>query len=161
MKRVLFVIALIAGTTIASQAQSLVNPHAIGLRFGGNGDINGGEISYQHGMGSANRLEVDLGFSGNDNDDNLFIAGIYHWNWNIDGGFNWYAGPGAAIGSHKHKHEEDHINIGLGGQIGIEYDFNKKNVPLLLSLDARPMWSFMGSGHGLGWGSSLALRYTF
>ena len=36
---------------IGLYAQSQVNPHAIGLRLGGDGQVNGAEISYQHGLG--------------------------------------------------------------------------------------------------------------
>lgn len=137
-----------------------VNPHAIGLRFGGNGDVNGAEISYQHGMGDANRLELDLGWSGNNDQGRMSLAGIYHWDWNITDSFNWYVGPGATLGYHDHKNENDHFNVGVGGQIGIEYDFSA-NVPLLLSLDARPMWNLLGNDSGLGGGLALGLRYIW
>lgn len=159
MKKVFLILIFILSVSLYSEAQ--INPHAIGIRFGGNGDTNGGELSYQHGMGSANRLEFDLGMSGNDDNNHMFLAVIYHWNWNITGGLNWYVGPGAALGFHEHKASDDHITLGIGGQIGLEFDFNKMGAPILLSLDARPMWGFLGDDHGLGWGASLGLRYTW
>lgn len=151
-----------------SQANAKVNPHAIGLRLGGDGDDNDVEISYQHGLSKENRLEFDLGFGGNKYHNRTFLAGIYHWNWNIDGGFNWYVGPGAVIGLYSYKdndkkdrdYDDDGINISIGGQIGIEYDFNRK-APILLSLDLRPMWGFVGDNSGIGWGLAFGVRYTW
>lgn len=142
-------------------ANAQVNSHAIGLRFGGNGDVNGAELSYQHGLGDANRLELDLGFGGNSTHNRMFLAGIYHWDWNITGGLNWYVGPGASIGYYHYDGHDNFLGLAVGGQIGLEYDFNTLGAPLLLSLDARPMWDFLGDYTGLGWGASLGLRYTF
>ena len=158
MKKILFLTLFVAMGIIAT---AQVNPHAIGLRFGGNGDVNGAELSYQHGMGDANRIELDLGFGGNSDHNRMYLAGIYHWDWNITAGLNWFVGPGAAVGFHTYKNSDDHINVSLGGQIGLEYDFNTMGAPILLSLDARPMWDFLGDNAGLGWGASLGLRYTW
>jgi hypothetical protein len=138
-----------------------VNPHAIGLRLGG-GSYNGGELSYQHGLGDANRLEFDLGYGSNKNHHRIYLAGIYHWDWNITSALNWYIGPGASVGLYSYKGGDNNsFNIGVGGQIGLEYDFSKKSIPLLLSLDARPMWDLLGDNRGLGWGAALGIRYTW
>ncbi len=152
---------LIATFAFGVLAFSQVNPHAIGLRFGGNGEINGAEISYQHGIGDANRLELDLGFGGNSKHSRMFLAGIYHWDWNITSGLNWYVGPGASVGFYTYDGYDGYINVALGGQIGLEYDFNTLGAPILLSIDARPMWDFLGDNAGLGWGAALGIRYTF
>jgi len=141
-------------------AQAQVHPHAIGLRGGGNGDINGAELSYQHGLSNANRIEFDLGWGGNDNVSRMFLAGIYHWDMNITGGLNWYIGPGASVGMYNDG-SGGYINVALGGQVGLEYDFNTLDIPLLLSIDGRPMWDFLGDNSGLGWGAALGLRYTW
>lgn len=154
-----FILALFIAMGFCATAQ--VNPHALGLRFGGDGDINGAELSYQHGIGDMNRLELDLGFGANKNHNRMFLAGIYHWNWNITGGLNWYVGPGASVGFYAYDNSDDYINVALGGQIGIEYDFNTIGAPILISLDARPMWDFIGDNAGLGWGAALGIRYTW
>lgn len=158
MKKILFLILFVA-MGLVSLAQ--VNPHAIGLRFGGDGDVNGAEISYQHGIGDANRLELDLGFGANKNHSRMFLAGIYQWNWNITGGLNWFVGPGASVGFYSYDSTDGYINVALGGQIGLEYDFNTLGAPILLSIDARPMWDFIGDNAGLGWGAALGVRYTW
>lgn len=153
--------------SFAQFAQSQVNPHAIGIRGEAGNRGGGGEISYQHGFGDANRLELDLGWNGNNGNSNNYshisLAGIYHWVWNITDGFNWYVGPGARLGlwNNKNSSNDDGITLGLGGQIGIEYDFNDLGAPLLIGLDTRPMWGFIGGGSGFGYGGALSLRYTF
>lgn len=166
MTRFYLVLALIAGFSFSSTSQ--VNPHAIGLR-GGLGNLGyGGEVSYQHGFGDANRLELDLGWRGNNGSNgyrHTYISGIYHWVWNIEGGLNWFAGVGGQLGFHNYKYSsnEDGITLAVGGQIGIEYDFNEHGVPIQLGLDTRPMWRFIGNnnGNGFGYGGALSVRYTF
>lgn len=166
------IMALAFITTTTSQ----VNPHAIGIRGGGNfGGGYGGEITYQHGLGESNRLELDLGWrdqrykSGkyyNGGYSHLSVSGIYHWVFNLTGGLNWYIGPGAQVGFYNDYYDNDFddnsgISIAVGGQVGLEYDFNEHGVPLLLSLDARPMWDFIGYYGGFGGGGAFSLRYTF
>ena len=42
-------------------------------------------------MGDANRLELDLGWRGNNGNgsNHMALSDIYHWVMNIDGGFNF------------------------------------------------------------------------
>ncbi|MDD4149694.1 MAG: hypothetical protein PHE33_06665 [Bacteroidales bacterium] len=159
MKKFLLISLLAFGLGYFAQAQ--VSPHAFGLRFGGDGNINGAELSFQSAVGSNNRFEFDLGFGGNSKHNRLYLVGIYHWNFNIVGGLNWYLGPGASVGFYTYDHDPGYLNLALGGQIGIEYNFNAIGAPILLSLDARPMWDFLGDHAGLGWGAALGLRYTW
>lgn len=159
MKKLLLTLVIAAAGFMATQAQ--VNPHAIGLRLGG-GTYYGGELSYQHGLGDRHRLELDLGFGGALNHSRLYLSGIYHWHWNIVSGLNWYVGPGASVGYYTWDADDSYIGLAVGGQIGIEFDFNALKVPLLVSVDARPMWDFLGDTHaGFGWGSAASVRYTF
>jgi hypothetical protein len=57
MKRIVIFTLVIFCMSYTINAQ--VNPHAIGLRIGGNGDINGVELSYQKGFNDVNRLELE------------------------------------------------------------------------------------------------------
>lgn len=163
MKKIIILTIVIFCTSYSVNAQ--VKPHAIGLRLGGNGDINGVEVSFQKGFSELNRLELDLGFGGNSHHNRFFLAGIYHWDWNITEGLNWYVGPGAGIGYYSYDdtydNSNDYLNLAIGGQIGMEYDFNTLDVPILLSLDVRPMWDFVGDNAGFGWGVALGIRYTW
>jgi hypothetical protein len=169
MKRILLSL-LITITTLSLNAQ--VNPNAIGIRGGGGlGGSYGGELTYQKGFGTANRLELDFGFrsrryKGSKGIDwyynHLSVTAIYHWVFNLSGGLNWYIGPGAQVGFYDDYYDNNSgVSLALGGQIGIEYDFNEHGVPLLLSLDARPMWDFVGYYAGFGGGGAFSLRYTF
>lgn len=162
MIKKLFLIVLTSSVFQFSNAQ--VNPHAIGLRFGGDGTTNGAELSYQHGFGDMNRLELDLGVRSRKHFNQTQISGIYHWVWNLTGGLNWYVGPGATLGFYNWddgRTTSSGVALGIGGQLGLEYDFNKNGAPLLLSLDTRPMFDFAGYNNGFGWGAALGLRYTW
>jgi len=154
---------LILFVAVSFSAVAQVNPHAIGLRMGG-GSVFGGEASYQHGLGDAHRIELDAGIGTNLYHTRLYLVGIYHWNWNIVAGLNWYIGPGASVGLYTYDGYDGYLNVGVGGQVGFEYDFNTLNVPLLASIDARPMWDLM-NGYGdythLLFGTALSVRYTF
>ena len=159
MKKSFVVILVLLGMNLYTRAQ--VNPHAIGLRFGSNGNVSGAEVSYQQGLSKTNRIEFDLGFGGNKDYSHLVFTGIYHWDWNITEGLNWFVGPGAGIGFYSYDDSDDYINFALGGQIGLEYDFTSLGAPILLSLDTRPMWDFLGENAGFGWGMALAIRYVW
>lgn len=147
---------------VSASSYSQVNPHALGVRLNGSHEHYGGELSYQMGMGDANRLELDLGWRSHKDWTALSIVGVYHWVWNITDGLNWYVGPGARISMYNGKDwNDDDFGISIGGQLGLEYDFSDLGAPLLLSLDIRPMWNFIGDYHRYGYGSALGIRYIF
>ncbi len=149
MKKILLVAALVLGFAAAAAAQ----PRAIGIRGG-----YGVELSYQHSLGS-NFLEADLGL-------NTFYSLIVAASYNFciaqfGGGFYFYAGPGAALGLG--FGENAHFNVGVAGQIGLEYIFD---FPLQLSIDLRPQIGIgiVNKGVGLGfwgWYPNLGIRYAF
>lgn len=159
MKRIIFTLALTVSLLGALSAQEKQN--AIGLRMG-----YGYEISFQHYLGDANRLELDLG--GNAFGTNaegyvswgVAINGIYQWVRDLSvlyPGFNWYAGFGGALLTHS-----SHFGVGVLGQIGIEYDFK---APFQLSLDYRPaLYLIPGTDRVLRAsleGICLSARYRF
>jgi len=145
MKKLLLA-TFVCGAFISSVAAE-ISEHAIGLRLSG-----GVEASYQMAMGATNRLELDLGWGGA-----LVASGIYQWDWGIVDALNWYVGPGAQVALWR-----EGVGVGVGGQIGIEYDFNGKGAPILLSIDVRPMMGLpTGDGFDVGYDAALAVRYTF
>ncbi len=149
------------------QMRAQVNSHALGIRGGAGNYGSGGELSYQHGLGDANRLELDLGWRGynrnNSRYSHLGVTGIYQWVWNIEDGFNWYAGLGGQVGLYSDKiySENNGATISLGGQLGIEYDFNELGAPIQMSFDIRPMWGFLSAYNGIGYGAAFSIRYTW
>lgn len=177
MKKSFTILLVILGMSFVSQAQ--VNPHAIGIRFGGDGYYNGAELTYQQKVGNITRLEFDFGFRAHKNYSDFMFTLAYQWDLKIVGGLNWYIGPCAAVGFYNwndhYWFDDDYhyssgtrgLNLGLGAQVGLEYDFNHLGAPLLISLDARPMFDFFGYqngdryNHGFGWGAAFSIRYTW
>lgn len=161
MKKLILIFVVAIG--FANAGNSQVNSNAIGARFGYYNTFGSGiEVSYQKGLSERNRLELDLGLFSRKDWGGFGLAAIYHWDWNIVGGLNWYIGPGAAISMFNNRsNSSTYIDFGIGGQIGLEFDFQVLGAPILLSLDSRPMWSIFGEYRGFGYGSALAVRYIF
>jgi len=146
-----FIVGL--GFIVTGFAQE-ISKNAIGLRLGDSNGF-GAEISYQRAIGDNNRLEFDFGWR----------DGLYHWVWNIDGGFNWYAGPGIGFGAYSFENpgrkDVNDAFVFLAGNIGIEYSFD---FPLLLSLDFRPELGFgddVYDNNDLDFDIGLGVRYQF
>ena len=157
MKRVLTLLAFIS-LSVSAYSQE-ISKNALGLRLGDNNGF-GAEVSYQTALGDNNRLELDLGWRTGSGYDGFQLTGLYQWVWNIDGGFNWYAGAGGGIGSY--SFDDANIDgdtfIFLAGDIGIEYNFD---IPLLLSLDFRPEFGFGDFRDDLDLDIALGIRYQF
>lgn len=162
MKKIILSAFMLAGFAFNAQAQD-ISKNALGLRLGDN-DGFGGEISYQRGLGDNNRLEVDLGWRNSNDVDAFKLAGLYHWVWKIDGGFNWYAGAGGGLGSWKYDKygvSDSGTFLFAAGNIGIEYNFD---IPLQISLDMRPELYFNSDewrDDNFGPDIALGIRYKF
>ena len=144
MKKAFVILAAVLGFAVVASAQ----PRALGVRAGW-----GGELSYQHTLGASNFAELDLGWFHNGID----VAGIYDFMIYDNGGFGFYAGPGANVGLFSTDDAKNAIALGVGGQVGLEYKFP---IPLQISLDWRPMYFF--GDHGFDYyGAALGIRYLF
>ncbi len=162
-----FFVTIIVIIALSGFTSAQVEDHSLGLRFGSLFGL-GTEISYQHGLNNINRLEVDLGFSSRYEYNNSSrydynswaLTGLYHWVWSLENNFNWYAGPGAQIGSWNSMIYGSRYNNGLflaaAGNVGIEYSFPVK---IQIALDARPQLGLLNSGSGINIG--LSVRYQF
>lgn len=162
MKNLVLVVALFIGAIVSVNAQT-ISENAIGLRLGDSNGL-GGEISYQRSLGDNNRLEFDLGYRDHKNFNAFKLTGLYQWVWNIDGGFNWFAGVGAGVGSWSIGDDysgggDEGLFLNLAGDVGIEYNFD---FPLLVSLDVRPEFGIMGDyGDDADFDIALGVRYQF
>ncbi len=163
MKKIALIACAFLGFTTFMNAQE-ISKNAIGLRLG-DSDGFGASISYQRGIMETNRLEFNFGWTDGKNYDGVKLIGLYQWVWNIDGGFNWYAGPGAGFAAYKFEHPNgnDHKDgfVILSGTVGIEYNFD---FPLLLSLDVRPELGFgddVYDNNDLDFDLGLGVRYQF
>lgn len=166
MKKLLLSAFMLVGLAFSAQAQD-ISKNALGLRLGDN-DGFGGELSYQRGLGDNNRLELDLGWRNNNNFDAFKLTGIYQWVWNIDGGFNWYAGLGGGVGSwsydgpNNNNDKDSGAFVFVAGDLGIEYNF--KEAPIQLSLDIRPELYFNSDDYredNFGPDIALGIRYRW
>lgn len=164
----LFLLAIVA---ISGVAVVVAQPRSVGLNLG-----TGCGLSYQHGFGESNMLDIAANIP-------VLYAGLgigghvtYDWidpfnapvPWNERGEWHWYMGVGGAGGVYG-LFSKEAINswyAGVAGHVGIEYDFW---FPLQLSLDWRPCIGVAGSegigvGFGLGGlysGIALGVRYKF
>jgi hypothetical protein len=167
MKKIILSAIMLMGLAFTTQAQD-ISKNALGLRLGDNAGF-GAEVSYQRGLSNNNRLELDLGWRNrNDyynngyygNDTAVKLTGLHQWVWNIDGGFNWYAGVGGGLGSYNSDYNGVNDNGAfafVAGDLGIEYNFD---FPLQLSLDFRP--ELGGNGYyENGYSSDIALGVRF
>ncbi|MGV3696923.1 hypothetical protein [Flavobacterium sp.] len=168
MKKIILSAFMLLGLAFSANAQD-ISKNALGLRIGDN-DGFGGEVSYQRGLSKNNRLEFDLGWRNSDNVDAIKLVGLYQWVWNIEGGFNWYAGFGAGLGSWSYDGPGNPDNDGgvfalVAGDIGIEYNFQE--APIQLSLDFRPEFYLNNSGDNrfrednFGPDIALGIRYRW
>lgn len=160
MKKLFLLAIAIVGFSAIGMAQD-ISKNAIGLRIGDNDGL-GTEITYQRGLNANNRLEIDLGFRSNDGVDAIKLTGIYQWVWNIDGGFNWYAGVGGGIASYSADNpfgdDFDETYIFAAGDVGIEYNFD---APWLISLDFRPELGFGDFNDDTDFDIAFSVRYQF
>ena len=167
MKKVLLSAIMLFGIAFSSQAQDIAK-NALGLRLG-DSDGFGGEISYQRGLSNNNRLELDLGFRNSNDYDAFKLTGIYQWVWNIERGFNWYAGVGGGVGSWSYdrkigndRYKDSGTILFVAGDLGIEYNFQE--APIQLSLDIRPELYFNSDDYredSFGPDIALGIRYRF
>ena len=173
MKKIL----LIAVMAIACVAVASAQPRAIGGRLGA---FDG--VSYQHGFGESNMLEIEAGwgwtgcvstFEGGHawgwGGHSIQAAITYDWidpfgatfPWDKKGEWHWYLGVGGAGGYILNNAGF----VGAAGRCGVEYDFW---FPLQLSIDFRPtigaaIWD---GGVGMYWdvwsaAFGLSARYKF
>ncbi len=156
MKKIVLFGLLVIGFAMTGYSQR-ISDHALGLRFGDN-DGFGTEISYQTRILSSNRLEFDLGWRDDSGLNSFFLTGLYQWVFNIDGGFNWYVGAGGGLLFVDGAGDNDIIPY-VAGDIGIEYNF--PGVPVLVSLDFRPVLPFTEGDNDLSFDVGLGIRYQF
>ncbi len=157
------ILSVLSSNMQAQEAATSSNLNAIGIRIPGGfwGSGYGVEISYQRKMKANNRLELDFGTYSVNKGRAIGLTGIYQWVRNLKGGLNWYYGPAAALKYINRNNNSDKFDIGIGGQIGLEYDFNFINAPLNASLDFRPVFLLGSGGTYNDFGFALGVRYTF
>lgn len=154
MKKLFIAFVAVFAMAMTANAQD----HALGVRLGGGQGYNA-ELSYLHGLGS-NRLELDLGWHGDDGWTAISLTGVYQWTGEIGSGFGWFGGVGAHLGYWNYDAiNNSDIALALVAQVGVEYKFQA--VPIQLSLDIRPRFYILPDTD-FHWGDiALGIRYCF
>ena len=163
MKKSFLLVAILA---IVGAATAVAQPRAIGVNIG-----YGIDLSYQHGLGEANMIDLSVNipaFNG------IGATATYDWinpfntaiPWNEKGEWNWSLGVGAGAGYYWPAVGF----VGAAGRIGVEYNFW---FPLQLSIDYRPVlgveFGDRGDNPPVGFytnglfagGIALGVRYAF
>ena len=144
MKKFLLIVAVIIASYSYSGAQEL------GVRFG---DVSGGNVAVDgiFGTGEFNRIHADVSFG----NKGVGVDVLWDFLYRPLGGeaFNWYAGVGPyiIIG--------DVFDLGIAGEIGLEYRFN--TVPIALGVDWRPMFEIIDNTDFHAGGFGFNVRYVF
>lgn len=167
MKSFIAIAIIFIAFSFSANSQHL-SKNAIGVRLNTGSIGNGGEASYQLAFGDHNRLEIDagarIGASLNYRYFATALTPAFHWDYNIVAGFNWFVGPAVQIGFFN---ETDHdvvttgLIAGAGAQGGVEYNFNDLGVPVMVSVDLRPLVGARGSSTVFWYSGAASVRYTF
>lgn len=112
-------------------------------------------IAFQRVLDNGNRVEFAFGRTSIQQWNHGYfgyigLSGTYQSLWRLGGGLHLYAGAGASVGwadSYVHRTDPEYraysygFDLGLLGVLGLEWKFN---IPLTLTLDARPWLHFPG-----------------
>jgi len=144
-RKLLFTLAIVAAGVVSSNAQE------VGIRLGGTNGFGGAAIDGVFGAGQFSRIHADLGFY----KGGVGIDALWDFLYKPINGeaFNWYvgAGPSTYIG--------DQFDLGISGEIGLEYRFEQ--VPISLGLDWRPtFWIIEETRFGAD-SFGVNIRYVF
>ena len=139
MKKITLVFVLIISMKLSAQE--------LGVRFG---EITGSNIAVDGVFDfEGSRIHASVSFG-----DGLGLDALYDFIYEpLEDELHWYAGVGAST------YIEEELNLGISGEIGLEYQFN--DAPIVIGFDYRPtFWiiddtSFKWDGFGVN------IRYRF
>lgn len=163
MKKILLLLALSAGLTVAGQAQK--KPHAFGVHLGGSTI----DLEYQYHFSKRNFLDVTAGLYRLS--DGGALQAFYNWNlkewkhWTPDfASWKVWGGAGAGIGCYSPSGDDSDLFLGPAGTVGFGFTLN--SCPLTFGVDYRPMLCLKVTdglkvdGHGFH-NLGLTLTYRF
>jgi hypothetical protein len=153
MRTLMLAISLIvAGACVAQEDRSIQYKTAIGVKISG-----GVALSYKTFVKPTHALEAQGMFFS----EGVRFAALYEFHEGTGvPGLSWYVGPGAHVGFWKKTSRVKYnssADVGIDGVLGLDYKFN--GIPLNLSVDWQPGYSFLGAGLQPQFGG-LAIRYV-
>lgn len=140
MKNIILVFTLILSSALSAQE--------IGIRFG---EVTGNNVAVDGVFDfDGSRIHANVSFG-----DGLGLDALYDFVYKPigDEAINWYAGVGAS------SYIEDDFNLGVSGEIGLEYVFN--NAPIVIGFDYRPTFWIIDDTDFEWGGFGLNIRYVF
>lgn len=172
MKKVILTLLMAffaVGAFAQNEENNIRTPNALGVRLSGGNQWYCAEISYQRSLGAPHRIEADLGYRFDDfyRMGDLFLVGVYQLHFDIPAVENlgWYFGFGPRLelfyydASHYDRSFHFSGNLGVTGQIGVDYHF--KAIPLQLALDFRPCLFIIPNSAFLWRDFGIDIRYCF
>lgn len=140
MKKITLAFTLMLSTLLSAQE--------LGVRFG---EVTGNNIAIDGVFDfESSRIHANISFG-----DGVGLDALYDFIYKPLGeeALNWYAGVGAST------YIEDDFNLGVSGEIGLEYVF--KDIPFVLGIDYRPtLWLIEDTD--FNWdGFGINVRYRF
>ncbi len=140
MKNIILAFTLLITTAISAQE--------IGVRFG---EVTGNNVAIDGVFDfEGSRIHANVSFG-----EGVGIDALYDFIYKPIGeeAINWYAGVGAST------YIEDDFNLGVSGEIGLEYVF--KEVPIVLGIDYRPTFWIIDDTDFKWDGFGINVRYKF
>lgn len=139
-------------SAMAQQENEMQYNSALGLKISG-----GVALSYKRFMKSIQAVEAQ----GMIFNEGMRFTGLYEFHQPINvPGLTWYVGPGAHVGlwtkTSRVKYNS-RADVGIDGVLGLDYKV--PGVPLNLSVDWQPGYSFLGAGLQPQFGG-LGIRYV-
>lgn len=161
MKKIMITALLLSASY--SQLLAQLPKHAIGIRTENQFFNPHYYLNYQLRTGMKSRFDFNL---------RQYIS-TYNSQWNVSGNYSVYhqhlfpvqnglsfiAGYGMSF---NYTQRLTNHTVGLGGTFGLEYNFNRHNLPLALSFDVRPtLYINHQQQTSVYVPGSVSLRYTF
>ena len=160
------VIILLAGLFISNSIYSQDKKHEIGVEVNQKFGRISPSLNYLFSITPQHQLDFTASFSGGFSSQQNFLSATfsayYKHKWNIVEGLNWYIGPGASIDYARNSNLEfQSTYLGIGMQTGMEYDFSKHNVPIVIGMDVTPEYKFGQSSSFFDLNAGFSVRFKF
>jgi len=137
MKKIIFILTLIAGISFSNNSNAQAYKTALGVRLSSSAAMINNSVSIKHFINEKTAIEGLLSFG-----DPLALGALVEFHKPLAAsGLTYFYGAGGYLAfvktynPNKQKNETD-PNLGAQGVIGLDYKFS--NIPLNLSLDWKP-----------------------
>ena len=159
-------IILFIGILTSIPCYSQEKKHEIGLELNQQFGRVKPSLNYLFSFNEKNQIDLTASFGGGFRNQQNFLnasfSAYYKRKWNIVGGLNWYTGPGISI-THARSSIMDFQStyLGLGLQTGMEYDFSKHKIPIVIGMDVTPEYKFGQGTSFFDLNAGFSVRFKF